>query len=73
MAETTRNKNERGALWIKTSGRGDYMTGTIDGQPCVVFKNDRKQPGDKTPDWRVMTPTPKTPAGGRPEDEEPPF
>jgi uncharacterized protein (DUF736 family) len=59
-----RDPNELGALWEKTSGRGTYMTGTINGQPVVVFRNDRKAEGSKAPDWRVMKPKPK------PKDEK---
>lgn len=60
MNETKKNPDEVGALWIKTSGRGDYMTGTINGQPVVCFKNDKKSAGSKQPDWRVMKPKPRT-------------
>lgn len=58
MSET-RDPNERGALWEKQSRKGTYFTGTVDGQPCVVFKNDRKAPGSKAPDWRVLKPQPR--------------
>lgn len=54
-----KNVNERGALWEKTSARGVYMTGLIDGQAVVVFKNDKKTPGSKQPDWRVLKSEPK--------------
>jgi len=59
MAEKPNDPNEIGALWIKTGARGDYMTGTINGQPVVLFKNDRKLAGSNQPDWRVKKPTPK--------------
>lgn len=54
-----RNPDELGALWIKSSQRGEYMTGTINGQPVVLFRNDRKAPGSKQPDWRVLKAKPK--------------
>lgn len=57
MADGQRNPDELGALWIKTSSRGEYMTGTINGQAVVVFKNDRKT--GNQPDWRVMKSKPK--------------
>lgn len=57
MAE--KNPDELGALWIKSGRKGDYMTGTIMGQPVVLFRNDRKQPGSNQPDWRVMKSKPK--------------
>lgn len=59
MPDHEKDPNELGALWVKTSGRGEYMTGTINGQPVVVFRNDRKVAGSNQPDWRVMRPKPK--------------
>lgn len=53
------NPDELGALWEKSSARGTYMTGTINGQAVVLFRNDRKAPGSKQPDWRVMKPKAK--------------
>jgi len=53
------NPDEVGALWEKTSPRGTYMTGTVNGTPVVLFKNDRKAPGSKQPDWRVLKAKPK--------------
>lgn len=64
MAE--KNPDERGALWEKTSARGMYMTGMIDGQPVVLFRNDRKAPGSKQPDWRVLKSKPKDDAAMKP-------
>lgn len=55
------NPDELGALWEKTSARGVYMTGVINGQPVVLFHND-KTPGSKQPDWRVLKSKPKTTA-----------
>src|SRR4029077_2266516 len=54
------NPDELGALWEKTGNRGIYMTGTVNGQPVVLFKNDRKAPGSKQPDWRVLEAKPKS-------------
>lgn len=54
-----RNPDELGALWEKDSARGTYMTGTINGQSVVLFRNDRKAPGSKQPDWRVLKAKPK--------------
>lgn len=59
MSEFKKDENERGALWIKQSARGEYMTGTIDGQPVVVFRNEKKAPGSKAPDYRVLKAKPK--------------
>lgn len=55
-----RNPDDLGALWLKESTRGVYMTGTVNGVPVVVFKNDRKTPGSNQPDWRVLKAKPKT-------------
>ena len=49
-----------GALWIKTSKGGKmYMSGTVGDQRVVLFRNERKQPGERTPDWRVYLETPR--------------
>lgn len=58
-----RNPDEIGALWEKTSAKGDYMTGTINGDRVVLFRNTRKA-NEKAPDWRVMKSKPKESAGG---------
>jgi uncharacterized protein (DUF736 family) len=55
-------EGELGALWVKNSSRGEYMTGkiTIDGQDyaIVCFPNDKKA-NDRAPDWRVMKAKPR--------------
>lgn len=58
------NPDELGALWIKHGAKGEYMTGTINGQAVVVFRNDRKADGSKQPDWRVLKARPKSGATG---------
>lgn len=64
-------KDEKvGALWSKTSGRGEYFTGNIELTPeqvaefaqtgklqIVVFKNDKKT--GNQPDWRILKSKPK--------------
>jgi hypothetical protein len=67
MAE--KNPDELGALWLKESSRGVYMTGTINGQPVVVFRNDKKAEGSKQPDWRVLKSKPKAAVS----QDDPPF
>ncbi len=59
MPEYEKDPNEVGALWIKTSARGEYMTGNINGEPVVIFRNERKPEGSKAPDWRVLRPKAK--------------
>lgn len=56
------DRKEHGALWIKQSARGEYMTGTIeiDGTKVqvVAFKNDNKK-NPKEPDWRLLKSEPR--------------
>jgi uncharacterized protein (DUF736 family) len=52
------NQDELGVLWEKDSPRGLYMTGIINGQKVVVFKNTRKT-AEKHPDWRVLKAKPR--------------
>lgn len=64
-----KNPDELGALWEKSGGRGTYMTGTINGQAVVVFRNDRKAAGSKQPDWRVLKSKPKPTTGAATESD----
>jgi hypothetical protein len=59
-----RNPDELGALWLKTGGKGDYMTGEING--VKVFCTPIQSANPKSPTWRVMKSKPKesTPAAG---------
>lgn len=54
MPETTTRNDELGALWISTSAKGEYLSGTIGGVRVVCFKNEKKAPGSSQPDWRVL-------------------
>lgn len=67
-----------GALWVKSSSRGEFMTGNIELKPeqiaelqsnggkmlVVVFRNERKS--GKQPDWAMLKARPRTDAGQRP-------
>lgn len=53
-----RDEREIGALWLKQSARGDYMTGEIGGVKVVCFPNIRKS-SDRQPDWRVLKSKPR--------------
>ncbi len=66
-----RDPNELGALWIKSSSRGEFMTGTINGVAVVVFKNDRKTSSNQ-PDWRVLKAQPREARQNASEPEPPP-
>lgn len=57
MAE--KNPDEIGALWEKTSAKGPYMTGTVNGVKVVLFRNTYKEDGDNKPSWRVMKSKPR--------------
>jgi uncharacterized protein (DUF736 family) len=62
MADFERNPDDIGALWSRSSPRGEYLSGTlkIDGREIkvVCFRNDRKS-SDKAPDWRILKSTPR--------------
>ena len=51
-----------GALWVRQSAKGEYMTGTVKigetSYPIVVFKNSYKK-ADNQPDWRIYESVPK--------------
>lgn len=52
--------DEIGALWTRLSKNGhEYLSGKIAGQDVVIFPNTHKQPGEKTPDWRVFKSQPR--------------
>ena len=47
-------EDEVGALWEKVSKAGKvFFSGTINGQSVVVFPNEWKKPGERSPDLRV--------------------
>ena len=43
-----------GALWIKEGKNGKFMSGIVGGKNVLVFKNTRKEAGDKFPDYEVF-------------------
>lgn len=56
--------DEIGGLWLKESQKGTkFMSGTMtfNGEKVevVVFKNSHKQPGERTPDYRVYRSQPR--------------
>ncbi len=57
MDDAKKNPDELGALWLKDGAKGPYMTGTINGQAVVCFKNKSDNP--KAPAWRVLKSRPK--------------
>jgi len=59
-----KDPNEIGALWLKHGPKASYLSGVINGENVVVFKNTHKTDGSKQPDYRVLKsqPKPKTDA-----------
>ena len=64
-----KDPNEIGALWEKSGSKGPYMTGMVNGDPVVLFKNGNKKDGSKAPDWRVLKSKPRP----QPADDGPGF
>lgn len=71
-----RKPNELGALWVRQSARGEYMTGSleINGEKIdvICFRVDSQNP--KAPTWRVSKSTPRDREafGPKPESAPPP-
>lgn len=68
--------DEIGGLWLKESQKGTkFMSGTMtfNGEKVevVVFKNSHKQPGEKTPDYRVYRSQPRDGGGQQPQRQAP--
>jgi uncharacterized protein (DUF736 family) len=49
------DNREVGALWVnvKQSDGSKYLTGTINGEKVIVFKNKYKDENQKAPDFRI--------------------
>ncbi len=52
-----KDPNEIGVLWNKTSAKGSYFTGMINGENVVVFAIKSDNP--KAPNWRVLKAQPR--------------
>lgn len=57
MPDFKKDPNEIGALWLRTSAKGEFLAGTVNGQDVVCFPNTSKNP--KAPAYRVMKSKPK--------------
>ena len=43
-----------GALWINTKKDGaEYLTGVINGEKVICWRNNYKKDGENSPDWRI--------------------
>lgn len=62
-----KDPNEIGALWVKSSAKGEYMTGEIGGVKVVCFAN--KTGNEKAPQWRVLKSQPRD---AKPAPDQPP-
>lgn|GEM_PF-5501961 len=69
MSET-KYPDDRGALWIDSENK---MSGTLNGERVVCWRNDRKTPGSKQPDWRIKADkgNPKAAAANETDQREP--
>lgn len=66
-----KDPNEVGCFWLKTGGRGEYMTGDIAGVgPVVCFPVKSDNP--KAPRWRVLKSKPRDAAPSHDVDRVPP-
>ena len=52
-----KDPDELGALWLRESAKGEYMTGEIAGQKVVCFRV--KAGSEKAPTWRVLKSKPR--------------
>lgn len=61
MSEFKKDESEVGALWSRTSAKGEYLTGTIDlgDGPVKVVCFAVNQTSDKSPAWRVLKSKPR--------------
>lgn len=56
MSDFKKDDTEIGALWEQQGRKGTYMTGKINGEAVVIFRNGNKADGSNAPDWRVHKP-----------------
>ena len=66
------DNRELGALWVNTKqGSGEkYLTGHINDEKVIVFKNKFKEENPKAPDFRVYKQKEMDPPSPAPEGEE---
>tara|TARA_B110000305_G_scaffold169543_1_gene187420 strand:+ start:136 stop:399 length:264 start_codon:yes stop_codon:yes gene_type:complete len=51
--KTEWDNRELGALWINVKGNDKYLTGHINNEKVIIFKNKFKDENPKAPDFRV--------------------
>lgn len=52
-----KDPDEIGALWIRSGSKGDFLSGTINGQDVICFRSKSSNP--KAPAWHVKKSKPK--------------
>ncbi len=52
-----KDENEIGALWVRSGAKGEFLSGTVNGQDVICFRTKSSNP--KAPAWRVMKSQPK--------------
>lgn len=57
MASFIKDESEIGALWVKTSAKGEYLSGVINGVNVVCFRQNKKS--ERHPDWKVLKSKPR--------------
>lgn len=62
--------NKIGALWLKDGKSGKFMSGVVGGKNVLIFKNTRKQEGDKYPDYEVFDPSQRDELPPKKEDDD---
>jgi len=78
MTDKKENKEwdnrELGALWVnvKQGTNEKYLTGAINGEKVIIFKNKYKEENEKAPDFRVYKQQPSNAAAKQEELQEEP-
>jgi uncharacterized protein (DUF736 family) len=66
------DNRELGALWVNQKQDGTkYLTGSVNGEKVIVFKNQYKEENAKAPDFRIYKQQPKEETVAAAKNEEP--
>ena len=65
-------EDEIGALWASTTKDGKmYLRGKVNGQDVILWPNEWKKEGERTPDWRVYKSQPRDAQATQPTNTQP--